>query len=379
MIFTYINSAWVWVTNSTVTCNKPTNTADWDIMFAVINTYTNWANYYIDAVPAWWTEIARQDETATYQKYYLYYKVASSEWANYTWETDNSTNIRVTISSYRWAFNTSDPIDAVSSTQYITNNSTIRAASFNVAAVNSPLVFIGCERNQSSASFTRPSTNPDSSRIEDFYWWETTSDFWNTFCSMVWDGSWATGTIDATSANTTTQKHAFAVSLNPSNSQLRNRVGLYAINRLSAFNNTDTTFISRNYPSNFTWVIDTIEVRASSNMTWFKVATFTLDSWTTYIARDVVTIWDVTAWSKQTFTWLSLNIAEWDYIWWIKSTWWIEMSTSWFYGLLIKAWDYTDDTAEYTLSSAVYGVSLYWYSTALPASTAQAWFLYLMV
>lgn len=210
---TFINVAhYNSASSSSGTCNKPTNTAENDIMFAWIglrNTY----GYVINSVPSGWTLLGSQ--TANSDKYYLYYKVAgSSEPSSYTWGTSGLTKFAITIATYRGGFNTSDPIDVVSNTSYRTSDTINRAASMNVTSANSPLLFFAGSYNTSTHSYTKPSV-PTSDWVEDYDGWNTNPDFAREICSMTWSGSGATGNIDATISVSLTTKHAFAVALKP--------------------------------------------------------------------------------------------------------------------------------------------------------------------
>lgn len=213
MAFEFIASAAKWWgidASSSLQINKPTGTTDGDIMFAVLVAW-----YYSNSVPSWWTRLWQQNPS--YLPYEIYYKIASSEWSNYTrWYEWLSTK-RWVIATYRWWFDTTDPIDVVSNTSYITSNTTNRAASMSVTNEQSPLIFFCYASNFSSAlTFTKPST-PTTDWVENYDWWDTASDIYMEICSMTWSSSWATWNMDATiSSSISNYKWAFAVALNPS-------------------------------------------------------------------------------------------------------------------------------------------------------------------
>jgi hypothetical protein len=149
--------------------------------------------------------------------FFLYYKVAgASEGASYAWVWAAATRLGGTIATYRGDFDTADPIDVVSNTAYIVSNTTVRAASMTVSAVNSPLVFFGGIHSSSSVTYTKP-TAPVDIWVEDVDQADdgTVSRFMREICHMIWTGSGASGNIDATASATITDKHAFAVALNP--------------------------------------------------------------------------------------------------------------------------------------------------------------------
>lgn len=194
---------------TSATCDKPTDTADGDIMFALVmrNSTTD-----PSSVPSDWALAGSMP--ATYGRW-LYWKVADNEGSNYTWEWASGAKTSITITTYRGGFDITDPIDVVSNSAYTTSNTTVRAASMNVTAVNSPLLFFATFYRTSSTTFTKPSV-PTVDWVEDYDGGSTSPDFWREVASMVWSGSGATGDMDATaSATGTTVKHAFAVALNP--------------------------------------------------------------------------------------------------------------------------------------------------------------------
>lgn len=208
MAFSFVNSSEYNSTNSwgSATVNKPSWTLDNDIMFAVVRSY----NYASTSNPSWWTKLWTWPNQME-----LWYKVASSEPSDYTWTWSAWNITRIWIFTYRWWFDTADPIDVVSNTLYSTSNTTLRAASMSVSQENSPLVFLGMAYKTTALSFTKPSV-PTTDWVEDYDWWDAWPDMYNEICSMVRTSSWATWNIDATANATPTFKHAYAVALNPS-------------------------------------------------------------------------------------------------------------------------------------------------------------------
>jgi len=185
---------------------KPTNTADGDIMFAsIVNT-----NYYSNSLPTGWTLLA--EATVSTIKYQLFYKVALSEGASYTFGYQANSRMGGVIVSYRGGFNTSNPIDSYSNTSYVVSNTTCRAASINVTASASALLFFGNCFNTNSTTFVKPTTQ-ENTWIENFD--NGGSYLWHEVCSMTLTNNGATNVIDATMSESLTDKHAFAVSLNP--------------------------------------------------------------------------------------------------------------------------------------------------------------------
>lgn len=194
------------------TVNVPGSTAIGDIMFCHICTVI----VTIDSVPAGW-ELVASRTVATSYRFYLYWKLASgSEPANYTWSLSASGKVRAAMIAY-----TAGDFEVsllshmvISNTEYVTNNTTLRAAPITVPWLNSPLVFFGGSYQVSEETFTKPATL--FTWTEDLDSGSTDPDFWTTICSGIWTGgSGSTGNVDATISGIDTQKHAFMVALAP--------------------------------------------------------------------------------------------------------------------------------------------------------------------
>lgn len=212
MAIAFINAAHYDSSSSTsAVISKPTNTADNDIMFALIKRGVQ-ANP--TTTPTGWALLGSADDVDSASRWFLYWKLAASEGASYTWEWAAAGRTGGTITTYRGGFNTASPIDVVSNTGYLTSNTTLRAASMTVGAANSPLIFAGGDHASAAHTFTKPSV-PTTDWVEDVDTGSDQSRFWRTICSMTWASSGATGNIDATISVTNTAKHAFAVALNP--------------------------------------------------------------------------------------------------------------------------------------------------------------------
>lgn len=224
MAFTFINYGHNDGTSAlitTITVPKPTNTADGDIMFAFIMSYTTFAT----TVPGGWTKIGENTQARLYQ---LYYKIASSEPANYTWDWGATSDRKAGwIATYRGGFSTTSgsPIDVVSNTTYATSDANLRAASMTVTNPNSSLLFVGgAFRAAGAVTYTKP-TVPTTDWVENVDYGEVDGDFYATFCSMVWTGVGATGVMNATMSTTlSVGKHAFAVALR--NTGIKSQDGL---------------------------------------------------------------------------------------------------------------------------------------------------------
>lgn len=136
---TYINVAhYNSASSASAACSKPTNTADNDIMFAVVMRNVAAAP---TTVPAGWTELGNHTNGVYQQR--LYWKLAASEGASYTWAWAAAASTAITIATYRGGFDTSSPIDVVSNTEYVVSSTADRAATMNVTSANSTLVYVG--------------------------------------------------------------------------------------------------------------------------------------------------------------------------------------------------------------------------------------------
>ena len=170
----------------------------------------------VDSVPSGWTLVATN--TTTNSRWYLYYKIASGEGTSYTWSLTASARyyaLNIAYSSGDFDVQSISDITAISNTLYGTGNANVRAASMNVPAVNSPLVYFGAIYNTTVRTFTKPIL-PTTDWVEDADQGHTIPDLSLTIGSMIWTGSGATGDMDITcSASITTYKHAFAVALKP--------------------------------------------------------------------------------------------------------------------------------------------------------------------
>src|SRR5690606_27284769 len=110
-----------------VTCNKPTGVVQNDIMVAIYG----YGNASAPTAPTDWNLLGTTVAN-TQIRYSFYYKIAGgSEPADYTW-TNGSDKSRVVIGAWTGDYDVLDPIDVVSNTAYITNDSTVRAASMSV-------------------------------------------------------------------------------------------------------------------------------------------------------------------------------------------------------------------------------------------------------
>ena len=212
--FTFVaSSVYDSASSASATCSKPTGTVENDIIFALTERNNTTA---ATVVPDGWSVAGNHNYSTNFLQT-LYYKVAGdSEGADYTWTWgEATTRMSLTCVTYRGGFNTTDPIDVVSNTQYITDDYTWRAADMTVSAANSALVLTTSVYLTTEITYTKPSV-PTTDWQEDIDYFSATGDHSRAFYSMTWSGSGATGNMDATgSATENTNKHTFAVALNP--------------------------------------------------------------------------------------------------------------------------------------------------------------------
>lgn len=197
------------------TINTAGGVVDNDIMFMFLMVYVA-SPPTIDSVPGGWTQVATN--AAGNSRWYLYYKIASGEGASYIWSlTASCRYYALNIAYSSGDFDVASLSDiTVSNTLYGTAGTIVRAATMNVPNANSPLVYFGAIYNTAVQTFTKP-TVPTTGWIEDADQGHTTPDLSLTNGSMIWTDSGATGNMDiACSITITTNKHAFAVALNPS-------------------------------------------------------------------------------------------------------------------------------------------------------------------
>jgi len=195
--------------SSSGVCDKPAGTVDDDLMVALVKRVDTTGP---NSTPSGWTLLATD---AVVTGHWLYYKIAASEGANYTWGWAAAGRLGVTIASYRGGFNVASPIDVYSNTQYVTSDTICRAASMSVSAANSIIIFLGMFHGGASGTFTPPTV--PAALTEDVDRYDSGSRLGRTVASLQpWSGSGATGDMDATISLTTADKHAFAVALTPS-------------------------------------------------------------------------------------------------------------------------------------------------------------------
>lgn len=199
------------VSGTTIDIDKPTGTAENDIMFALVKRLT--ANTW-STVPSGWTLIASDDDSASTTSHDLYYRVAeASEGASYQWIQSGASRSGGSIYTFRSDFDTSNPIDVFSDTSYETSDTIVRGATMTTSAANEALIFFALSHASSAQTFTQATVPTTFSEHQDTG--SANSRFWRSAASVVWSSSGATGTMDAAVSATNVSKHAFVVALNP--------------------------------------------------------------------------------------------------------------------------------------------------------------------
>lgn len=144
--------------------------------------------------------------------WWLYWRLASSESATYTWQWAASSATKITVAAYRSGFDLSHPICAVSNTSYTSDNTMVRAATFNVPNAYASIIYAGSVAYTSPVTFTKP-TELDNDWLEDYDEGTALSGFSHTFGHCEWSSSGDTGDINIIASTAVTAKHAFAVAL----------------------------------------------------------------------------------------------------------------------------------------------------------------------
>jgi len=191
--------------------NKPTGVVSGDIMFAHI-MHSNPLDQ-LNTIPTGWVSVGRHLSGSSNQA--LYYKVAgASEGSSYTFGFNIKVKVAITISAYRGCFNTISPIDVVSNTEYIVNNTTYRAASMNLPSADTAVIIFPSMSTNTVRTFLNPTTQ-SGGWTEDYDHGSTASDFSRATYRKFISGLGSTGVIDSIGTTGSTVKHAFAVGLKP--------------------------------------------------------------------------------------------------------------------------------------------------------------------
>jgi hypothetical protein len=205
MAVTKVNSASANSSGATsITVNKPTDTAEGDLMVAFIGRSANTAP---STVPTDWT-LFRADETLSSYYMAIYYKVAgASEGASYQWVWAASARTAGVIVTYgtddAWE---SPPLGTYSETTYQTSDTILRAGSITLPE-NGYVLFAGANYAAIPSTVTFPT-----GWTEDYDGASSTSRYGVCFAhSTSYKHKGATGNVDATLSSAQSAKQAWLI------------------------------------------------------------------------------------------------------------------------------------------------------------------------
>ena len=183
---------------------KPANTADGDIMFAMVSINSSTA---IITAPAGWTLL----DQIPGSNYCLYYKIASSEGTYYTWSFSQSVALRITTSTFRCPnLNTSYPISIAKYRSYNDGTTAIKYSNIFTTKTNNAVIAFGLAYINTNVTF-----NPPSGFTEDYEQGDTTTRFWHEISHQLYSTTGDTGEIQGTLSNRV-PKYSWIVVLNTS-------------------------------------------------------------------------------------------------------------------------------------------------------------------
>lgn len=150
-------------------------------------------------------------------------RASGSESGDYTFSNDYADEMYAIIASISGRVESGSPVDAISNTQYETNNATVRGAGVTIATAGSDLIWCGIAAIGASPELAAPSgmTSRDSYDM---------SAAWMSMelASLDNQGTGATGDKDGTASASTTWKHAFLLALKPAAAAAGNPYYAYA-------------------------------------------------------------------------------------------------------------------------------------------------------
>lgn len=192
-----------------VTITKPTDTAENDILVAVIIAQTDAGASPTITAPAGWTAIDTY-KIETLRTWGLYWKRAGgAEGANYTWTQPNvgAEYTSGAIASYSGCITSGTPYDQYSNTDYVTSDLYMRGGSITPTVSTSMAVWLGASRTGLNTGTAVAG-------------WTERVDYRSSHQLYVMDKALssgdATGNIDVTFGGTAeVRKHAFLLNLLP--------------------------------------------------------------------------------------------------------------------------------------------------------------------
>ena len=200
-------------TTYTVTITKPTNTAENDILIAIIYAVRETSTPTLSPPDGNWTSIALIDYNTTRRWECWWKRAGASEGSDYTFQQQQGSttySMKGNIGAYSGCITTESPIDQYSNTQDAgTSELTTTATSITPTVAPSLAVFTAC------GSINLTGCTIDNSFNEDY---EATAanDVLNYLASKSLASTSAVGDTTATSTGTaSTNKNAFLLNLKP--------------------------------------------------------------------------------------------------------------------------------------------------------------------
>lgn len=190
----------------------PTGTTDGDIMFLQVGL-TNDTSSIIGGVSDW-TFIGEAPDIVG-NRFFLYWKIASSEPASYTVTLDVGVKHSTVISCYTGFPSAALSISVISNTSYQVSDAIVRAADMTVPSADSTLFYFGFKR-YNTATITWTTVAEPASFTNDTAIGTNVADIYYSIQHLEWAGSGATGNMDSTNNRSgTTTKAAIAIAIAP--------------------------------------------------------------------------------------------------------------------------------------------------------------------
>lgn len=194
-------------TPTTATVTAPENIANGDILVAFAFSVDN-AAYKAITPPSGFASWGSHEITqTTYRHDEVFWKRAASESGNYAFTAGNDCDyLLVSIVVLRGCLASGDPLDVISNTEYVTSNTTIRAASMTTTAEGAQVWM--ARLRTSPNTITKPAAFTVAS--------ETTTEFWRLLTAYRLDSSgqtWGETSVQDGTGAESTSKHAMMVSV----------------------------------------------------------------------------------------------------------------------------------------------------------------------
>lgn len=197
--------------NTSITVDKPAGVVNGDLLF--LHIYVAELGY-TPTPPAGWTLL---QSFALGTTYFLYWKLANDEGANYTWSVDSGPcSLAATVVAYRYGFNPVSPIQTSSNYDYHVNNTSLVGGILTTVNAGQTILLIGGAVSE-TITFTKP-TSLDNDWVEDVDVNSSTSGYARAIYRCDWSSFGETYYIIAEMSAGAEYKHAFSVALNTARS-----------------------------------------------------------------------------------------------------------------------------------------------------------------